>query len=312
MIIRKLHRAIIYAADSIFVGRFFTLWERLGFHITPNHFYQPVPDTRALDDSIWTRRSKLAGIDINASKQIELLEVFTGYRAEYESFSTRTGKEPWQFKMDNPGFGPIDAEVLYCIIRRFQPRKILEIGCGHSTYLSAEAVLKNCDLNGVVAELTAVDPLPGRTVKFGFPGLSRLIAMTIDRVDPAEYESLEENDILFIDSSHVLKIGSDVQYEYLEILPRLKKGVLVHIHDIFFPCEYPEIWVRGMRRFWNEQYLVQAFLSFNSVFEIVWCGSYMHLNHPDKLQQAFPSYDPDTVWNTIRPGATSLWIRKIK
>ena len=86
--------------------------------------------------------------------------------------------------------------------------------------------------------------------------------------------------------------------------------MIVHIHDVFLPCEYPRRWVLGMHRFWNEQYLVQAFLAYNNAFEIVWCGSYMHVRHPDKLAEAFDSYDQSTVWATDRPGATSLWIRK--
>jgi hypothetical protein len=117
---------------------------------------------------------------------------------------------------------------------------------------------------------------------------------------------LEENDILFIDSSHVLKIGSDVQYEYLEILPRLNKGVIVHIHDIFLPAEYRKEWVLKDHIFWTEQYLLQAFLAFNDNFEILWAGSYMHLKHPDKLEVAFNSYRRNERW----PG--SFWIKKIR
>jgi len=107
-----------------------------------------------------------------------------------------------------------------------------------------------------------------------------------------------------------LKIGSDVQYEYLEVLPRLNKGVIVHIHDIFLPMEYPRKWVIGMHRFWNEQYLLQAFLSFNCAFEVLWAGSYMHLRHPDELERAFNSYNRNIVWSTHVPGATSFWMSK--
>lgn len=121
-----------------------------------------------------------------------------------------------------------------------------------------------------------------------------------------EFQKLKENDILFIDSSHVLKTGSDVQYEYLEILPRLNKGVLVHFHDIFLPAEYPQKWILEDHKFWNEQYLLQAFLAFNDSFEILWAGSYMHLNHPDKLEQFFKSYNKNKRW----PG--SFWVRKIR
>ena len=117
---------------------------------------------------------------------------------------------------------------------------------------------------------------------------------------------LEAGDVLFIDSSHMLRIGSDVQFEYLEILPRLKPGVIVHIHDIFLPAEYPRNWVHDKHIFWNEQYLLQAFLAFNASFEVLWGGSWMHLNHPAELESAFQSYKRENQW----PG--SFWIRRVQ
>jgi len=111
------------------------------------------------------------------------------------------------------------------------------------------------------------------------------------------------NDILFIDSSHVLKIGSDVQYEYLEILPRLAPGVLVHLHDIFLPMEYPKNWILTDHYFWNEQYLLQAFLIHNVAMKVLWAGSYMHLQYPAILEQTFSSYNRGKRW----PG--SFWMQ---
>lgn len=119
------------------------------------------------------------------------------------------------------------------------------------------------------------------------------------------FKELGENDILFIDSSHVLKIGSDVQYEYNEILPRLNKGVLIHVHDIFLPLEYPETWVRQSHRFWTEQYLLQAFLAYNSAFKVLWAGHYMHWKYPDLLEKAFRTYNREIT------GPGSFWMRKI-
>jgi predicted O-methyltransferase YrrM len=306
-----MYRYAIRAMDTILFSRIFALCEKLGFHITRNHFYEPIPDTRTLKEQLWLRQSQLVGIDINEQKQIEMINQFLRFKNEYDNFPKNRTSKAWQFYANNPHFGPVDAEVLYCIIRHFQPKKIIEIGCGYSTYLSAEAILKNEEESRFRADLIAVDPNPNRVMKSGFPGLSRLITEKIEDVDLEEYKALKENDILFIDSSHVLKIGNDVYHEYLEILPRLNKGVIIHIHDIFYPCEYPKIWVLKMRRFWNEQYLVQAFLAFNNAFEVLWCGSYMHLKHHDKLAEAFSSYNRATVWSTYRPGATSIWIRKI-
>ena len=120
----------------------------------------------------------------------------------------------------------------------------------------------------------------------------------------SEFLQLEENDILFVDSSHVSKVGSDVNYEILEILPRLKPGVLVHLHDIFLPFEYPKRWIKELNIFWNEQYLFHAFMAFNCEFQVVWAGSWMHWKYPEKLTAAFPSYDPALT----QPG--SFWIQR--
>jgi hypothetical protein len=114
---------------------------------------------------------------------------------------------------------------------------------------------------------------------------------------------LGADDILFIDSSHVLRIGSDVQYLFLEVLPRLAPGVLVHIHDIFMPAEYPREWVLTHGYFWTEQYLLQAFLTFNTSWEVIWAGSFMQLNHRESLACAFPQAVLDAM-----PG--SFWIRR--
>ena len=116
---------------------------------------------------------------------------------------------------------------------------------------------------------------------------------------------LARNDILFIDSSHVVRIGGDVLYELLEILPQLAVGVVVHLHDIFMPAEYPKNWVLKNKRFWSEQYLLQAFLAFNKDFEVLWGSSYMHLMHPEMLEAAFPSYRRDRWW------PASFWIRRV-
>lgn len=304
MTIKRILRALLRPIYPIIFVRLFSLWESLGFHITPNHFYQPIPDIRTLKDELWLRQSELVGVDMNEQKQIQLLNQFLGFRVEYDAFSKNNASKSYQYYINNPYFGAVDAEILYCMIRHFKPKKIIEIGSGYSTYLSAQAILKNEEENGNKTELIAIEPYPNEVLKSGFSGLSKLIPTKIEEIDLSEFNELKENDILFIDSSHVLKIGNDVQYEYLEILPRLNNGVIIHIHDIFLPREYPKKWVLEMHRFWNEQYLLQAFLAFNSAFEVLWAGSYMHLRHPEKLEKAFSSYNRKVV------GPGSFWIRK--
>ena len=285
----------------------FPLWERLGFHVTPNHFYQPIPDTRTVREEWWRQHSELPGLDMREAAQLEFLdETSTHFKKEYDAFPHERTGVPHQYFLHNDQFGGVDGQVLYSMIRYLKPARIYEIGSGNSTYLSAQAIRKNTEEGGGAAELVAFEPYPNEVLRAGFPGLSRLVMTKIQDVPLAEFDKLGEGDILFIDSSHVLKIGSDVQYEYLEILPRLRKGVVIHIHDIFMPAEYPRKWVMEDRRFWTEQYLLQAFLAFNDHFEVVWGASYMHLRHPDKLTAAFASYDRHVHW----PG--SFWLQKTK
>lgn len=284
--------------------RVFYFFEKIGFHILPMNYEDPIPDTRKLKEEIWQNQSELIGIDINEQKQIELLENFsTKYKQEYDKFPKNRTDTPSQYYVNNRYFGSVDGEILYCIIRNSKPKKIIEIGSGNSTYLSAQAIMKNLDEDNYQCTLTSIEPYPNETLKAGFPGLSKLINKQAQEVPLSEFQSLQENDILFIDSSHILKIGSDVQYELLEIIPRLNKGVIIHIHDIFMPAEYPKYLSQDLR-FLNEQYLLQAFLAFNKTFEVMWAGSYMHLKHPSKLEAAFSSYNRTQIW----PG--SFWIKK--
>ncbi|HEY9785397.1 MAG TPA: class I SAM-dependent methyltransferase [Candidatus Obscuribacterales bacterium] len=285
--------------------RSFSFWQSLGLHVVPNHFYQPIPDTRFLDNRLWQKESELVGIDMREKQQLELLERFAKrYRSEYEALPRQPNGVPYQFYFGNGAFETVDAEMLYCFVRDAKPARMIEIGSGCSTYLAAQAVRKNAE-EGKNCRLIAIEPYPNPTLQAGFPGLTSLIESPVQNIAMQEFESLTANDILFIDSSHVLKIGSDVQYEFLEILPRLKPGVLIHIHDIFLPKEYPRDWVIKHHRFWSEQYLLQAFLMFNGAFEVVWAGSYMHLRNPEKLEQYVPSYSRNTSW----PG--SFWIRRM-
>jgi len=284
----------------------FKIFQSLGFHITPNHYYMPIPDTRTLTDDLWNKKSKMVGIEFNDDAQLKLLESFKeNFKSEYDNFSLEKTNVPHQYYVNNRDYGSVDGEILYSMIRHFKPNLIIEIGSGHSTYLSAQAVLKNSESDGNEGKLIAIEPYPREVLADGFPGLTSFIRKKVQDVELDFFKKLSENDILFIDSSHVLKIGGDVQHEYLEILPMLNPGVIVHIHDIFLPGEYPEYWVKDMFRFWNEQYLLQAFLSFNEHFEVLFANNYIHQKYPEKFEEIFKNYNRDTV----NPG--SFWIRKI-
>jgi len=292
---------MIYA----FCKKTLSFWHLMGLTVVPNHYYIPIPDTRYLKNEIWERKSSLPGIDINEKQQLELLSEFSQrYKDEYEQIPKYRTDANHQYYINNQSFSSVDGEILYCMIRYFKPKRIIEIGSGNSTLLSAQAALKN-QVEGHLCELIAIEPYPNEVLRKGFPGLSRMISKKLQDVPITEFTRLEANDILFIDSSHVVTIGSDAQYEYLEILPLLAPGVLVHIHDIFLPMEYRKQWVLQELKFWNEQYLLQAFLIQNAAWKVLWGGSYMHIQHPDLLEENFNSYNREERW----PG--SFWIQRL-
>lgn len=280
--------------------RTFSLWQKLGLHVVPANYASPIPDTRELGPKTWSDTSLLTGIDMNEPGQMKLLAQFSRkFQAEYNNL-TFDGKPI----VENPYFSSVDVEVLYCMVRQFRPSRIVEIGSGYSTMISAAAILANKTGSRPAGELVAIEPYPKDFLLRGFRGLSRLINDPVQSVPISFFEGLRQNDIFFIDSSHIVKTGGDVCYEFLEILPRLRKGVIVHVHDIFLPSEYPEHQVMGLKYFYNEQYLLQAFLSFNTSFKVLWSGSFMHLRHPRQLREAFLSYDPTRNW----PG--SFWMQR--
>lgn len=293
-----------YLPAALFDPALFSLYERRGWHITPVHFYQPIPDTRDLPDNLWSSHSLMCGVDMNERFQMELLECFqSAFRTEYNCFPDFSS-DLLRFHFDQTSFCAVDAEILYCMIRHFKPRQMIEIGAGMSTLVAAEAIRKN-ETEGYHCSFTSIEPYPHEFLRRCVPGLTELLEAKVQSVPVERFCALEANDILFIDSSHVLKLGGDVTYEYLDILPRLAPGVIVHCHDIFLPAEYPKEWVLKDHRFWTEQYLLQAFLAFNSAFEVLMAASFLHLYHEEELKASFASYDPAKVW----PG--SFWIRRV-
>jgi hypothetical protein len=278
--------------------KIFPLWEQHGFHVTPAHFYQPIPDTQSLSETLWDRPSELIGIDMNDSLQLDLLRrQFSKFRHECEQLPTEPTEEPTRFYLNNGLFGGLDALVAYCMVRHFQPRLLVEIGSGFSSLILGEALTKNNEPN-----LVCIDPSPQNFLRQNLPGLHSLIEKRVQDIDVDFFSRLNPGDILFIDSSHTVKIGGDVNYLFLEVLPRLKPGVIVHIHDIFLPFDYRRDWVMEQFRFWSEQYLLQAFLMFNSEFEVLMANSYLNHYQREELKATFPTLPS---W---RGG--SFWIRR--
>ena len=281
------------------VNRRFSRWQERGWHFTPVHFSYPIPDTRTLKDSLWESESQLVGIDMNEATQLELLlHAFPKFRAEYDRLPSHATDRPHEFHFDNPAFTGTDALALYCMVRHFQPRLVLEVGSGFSSRLSAQAALKNGH-----TELICIEPFPNDVLAKGFPGLTCLVPKKVEEIDVGTFQKLlQPGDFLFIDTSHVVRMAGDVNYLFLEVLPRLDPGVIIHVHDIFFPGEYPRQWVMNEVLFYSEQYLLQAFLAFNSAFEVLWCDSFLGRKYQAEMQRTFPK---SPYW-----GGASLWMRR--
>jgi len=275
----------------------FQNWERHGFHVTPARFNQPIPDTQSLPETLWSRPSELVGIQMNDAGQLNLLRSFSTFRDEYQHFPTGKPQEHNQFYLGNGLFDGVDALVAYCMIRHFQPRLTIEVGGGFSSLVLGQAAEKNKN-SGVIC----IEPFPREFLREGFPGLQSLIEKKVQDIGLEFFSQLASGDILFIDSSHTVKIGGDINYLFLEVLPRLKPGVIVHVHDIFLPFEYPREWVRDDFRFWAEQYLLQAFLTFNSEFQVLMANNYLNHYYREDLKSAFPSLPS---W-----GGGSFWMRR--
>jgi hypothetical protein len=287
---------------------------RLGFDIVKRHYYSPIPDLRSLPDGTFERESDLPGIDLRLDAALELLEKsLAPYVAEFNP--ARTSVEPGTFFVANGVYETIDAEVLYALVRHLKPSRMIELGSGFSTLVELQA----CDANrreGHETRLTVFDPYPGSGS--GEP-LERFLAgaehrlpdwATIERVPATEvplrcYEELEAGDVLFVDTTHTVKLGSDVNHVILEILPRLAPGVVVHIHDVFLPYEYPRRWFED-RLYWAEQYLLQAFLAFNHDFEVLFPARAVATRFGDRVARIIPSFD-----GTLRPhSAGAFWLRR--
>ena len=271
--------------------------ERAGIHLLPVHYYSPVPDTSRLDERDWEHRfDRNGGWNLNAEGQVALLSQLAPFAGELEEIR-RSPSSACPFSWDNGTFCETDAAVYYSLIRHLRPRQVLEVGAGNSTLIAAEACVKNGH-----TELQAIDPYPLEILRQKVPGLNRLIEGPVQQVPVARFGELCENDILFIDGSHVCRFGSDLNYLVFRVLPALQPGVIIHFHDIFLPWEFPRDWIVDRQLFWNEQYLLLAFLLFNDSFEVLLGTQYLGREMPGELLRVFPFLRV--------PGGASFWIRR--
>lgn len=222
-----------------------------------------------------------------------VLERLSRYRPRFDDFNEQRCNDV-AYTFDNSYFTSPDAEILYTLVRTVQPRTVVEVGSGHSTKLTRQAIIDG----QLGTHLVAIDPRPRLDVIDLADTFYRQPVETLG--DTEIFRSLQEGDILFIDSSHEIRTGNDTVFLYLHVLPILPPGVLIHIHDIFLPYEYPRAWVVEKQWGFNEQYITQSLLTFGSRFEVLWAGYFLQRTQPC-FAQHFPHLH-DRV-------AKSLWLR---
>jgi predicted O-methyltransferase YrrM len=268
---------------------------RLKFHLLPVHYYSPVVNLLHLEThkEDWARRSEMPGIEWNGPAQLRVMrEICLPYQAEYKDNRHFIDATSNHF---GPGYGPIEAQALHAFVRHYKPGRIIEVGSGVSTACMLAATKMNADETGRQTSITCVEPYPSRRLKdLKSQGQVELINRFVQAVNTEVFQALGDGDLLFIDSSHTVKTGSDVNYLFLEILPRLKPGVLVHVHDVYFPYDYSPLTLRTLWH-WSETSLLRAHMTHNPKIRTLFCMSLMHHDYADAMKEIFPTYAPEPV-----------------
>ena len=279
-------KQINYLRYTIFI--FFEKYFKI--HITLVHFYSPIPEISKLKKNNFEVTNDIL-IKLDNDKHEAFLNEIKHYIPEYAP-------------MVNPGLSTVDSINLYCMIRLNKPKKIVEIGSGYSTKIILLAISKN-EKDGFPCRLIAIEPYPKKfLIELNLSNF-KLLKEKIQNVD---HNLISDTDMLFIDSTHVSKFQSDVNTEIFQIIPKLKVGTLIHWHDIMIPGDYPENWIRHGNKFWNESYLVHAFMLYNESFEVVWGSRYIQMYCPGLISKYYNDID------LINPNEqlSSFWIKRVK
>lgn len=267
----------------------------------PGHYYSPIMNKNEIierEQQIWSTTKTVNEIDFNVDAQLALLKNFEFYYSDLP-FDELPNKQH-RYYYNNEFYLYTDAIILYSFLRHFKPSNVIEIGSGFSSALMLD--VNNLFLNNTT-NLTFIEPFTER-----LKGLLRdddknnvvIIEKFIQDIDIEKFKKLSKDDILFVDSTHVSKTGSDLNCILFEILPTLASGVIIHFHDVFNNFEYPKGWVFGGRN-WNEDYLIRAFLMNNSKYEILFFNDYMHTKHPSSFT---------SLPLTYKNFGGSIWLRK--
>jgi hypothetical protein len=283
--------------------------DRRGYYLLKKHYNLPIPDEADRRAAFLDADSELPGLELSEDRSFAFFDDVVA--PALPDFRTSFSVEPDRsklFSVVNGSFMAVDAHVLWGVLRGRRPNRLIEVGAGESTRLAAEAAVRNM-AEGSPLAITTIDPFPATHLAGRSGEGFRLIPARVQDVGLDMFSELERGDVLFIDSTHALREGGDVQFLYCEVLPRLSEGVLVHVHDISLPRRYPTVYYE-QDLFWNEQYLLQAFLAFNSRFEVLWPGNWIAVYHYARLHAAFPELDamrasyplsePSSFWMVVR------------
>ena len=268
--------------------------------VPPGHFYSPLPDIEAIRESFKPNDS-VAGIDLRIEAQRDFLNVIESFTPELPfGDQPGVGKEGTRFGYVNDFFGHSDAITLFTMLRAFRPRQVIEVGSGYSSAVMLDTRVRYLPDTA----LRFIEPFPDRLNSLMRPGDNfELIEDKVQNVPIDRFENLLAGDILFIDSSHVSKAGSDVNDLFFRVLPALAVGVVVHIHDILWPFEYPMDWLLEGRA-WNEAYLLRAFLQYNTDWEVLYMNDYMGKHERELVAQKAPLM--------LRETGGSFWMRRAR
>lgn len=273
---------------KLLLRRLFQIMSRVRLHVTPVHYYSPIPDVGRLAKTAprWNKASAMPGIASDLDAQLAACDrICRPYQSEFAGarhYSAGVARGV------GPGYGYIESQALHAVVRHLEPGLVVEVGSGVSTYCMLQALASNAS----PATLRCIDPHPrGGLVSPCRDVRLEIVARPVEHVPVTQFERLGEGDLLFIDSSHAVKAGGDVNFLVLEVLPRLKRGVWVHFHDIYFPYDFPRDLLLNYT-FYNETSLLRAWLTHNSRAEIVFCLSQLHYDRPHGLRAVFPDYDP--------------------
>ena len=271
------------------------LQDDLRFHVRPYSYESPIPTRLDLDAERLKKRRSLPGFQLDDSRFLRLLDELVPFAPEIRQFPLARSPEA-EFWFRNGSYEDVDAACLYCMVRKFKPRHIIEAGCGYSSRLISLACRKN-QAEGHPAGCTFIEPYPSdRILKDKLAG--ELLVKKIEDVPLETFQALQTGDILFIDTSHVVKTQNDCCYEYLQLIPSLPAGVLLHVHDIYTPYDYPEDLITRNQFAFNEQYALECLLTHNPKMEVVLPMFYLWTDYPAQTGRLFPppSQRPGAIW----------------